>query len=465
MSDLLDDPRRVKLAVNAALNQAAILNSNFRQAFGNVGADTKRPCAWREYGWPENVCFRDFYNLYDRQGVAYGVVNRMTDKCFETDPWVIQGDEWDESAAETPWDKEFKKFAKRSELWQAVHEADRKRLVGNYAGLILQIKDGGKWTDPVTDQRGIIKQIITAWEGQLEPMDLITDPDDENYGEPRYWQFREGNVQSAGVKTIAPRDLKIHPDRIIILGDWRAGRSYLKAAYNSFVNLEKIEGGSGEGFLKNASTRMAVNYDATANLENIARQYGLKNVQALHQAFNDAAADLNNGIDRLLITQGATVTPLVSAVPDPSSHYNISLQTISASTGQPTTIINGMQTGERASTEDRKTLDKLGQGRRVGLLSTDIRKVVAHAERIHLVSAAPGGDYTVMWDDLTEATQAEKLDNAGKLSVINRDQIGGGEGPPFTIAEIREAAGYEGTPDVAPPKLKPLPDVEPVAVV
>ncbi len=465
MAKPANDPQRQKLAVNAAINQMAMHNSNFRQAFAGHGADTKRPCAWREYGWPENVGFRDFYNLYDRQGVAYGVVNRLSDKCFETNPWVIQGDEFDESKKETAWDKEFKSFAKRSQLWQALHDADKMRLVGRFAGLILQIKDGGNWDEEVTISKGVIKKIIPAWEGQLTPLDLVADENDENYGEPTFWQYQEGQVKTNSENTVAPRNLKIHPSRIIILGDWRSGRSYLKAAYNSFVNLEKIEGGSGEGFLKNASNRMSVNFDAAANLADIARQYGLKDVASLHEAFNEAAADLNNGIDRLLITQGANVQQLVSQVPDPTSHYGISLQTISASTGQPAKIIVGMQTGERASVEDIKDFNKLGQGRRTGPLSSDIKVIVEHCQAIKLVSLVPGQDFEVMWDDLTESSQGEKLTFADQMATINQKSAGSGEGAPFTNAEIRETAGWEGVPDTpAEPKLKPLPDVEPAAV-
>jgi len=464
MAKPVNDPTRQKLAVNAALNQMAMHSSNFRQAFSNPGSDTKRPCAWREYGWPESLSFRDFFDLYDRQGVAYGVVNRLSDKCFETNPWVIQGDEFDESKKESPWDKEFKAFAKRSQLWQALHDADKMRLVGRYSALILQIKDGGAWDTPVSISKGVIKKIIPAWEGQLTPLDLVTDENSENYGEPQYWQYREGDVQVADAEVLSPRNLRIHPSRIILLGDWRSGRSYLRAAYNSFVNLEKIEGGSGEGFLKNASNRMNVNFDAAANLQEIARQYGLKDVASLHSAFNEAAADLNNGIDRLLITQGANVQQLVSQVPDPTSHYGISLQTISASTGQPAKIIVGMQTGERASVEDVKDFNKLGQGRRTGTLSTDIRVIVDHVQAIKLVSLVPGQDYEVMWDDLAESTLGEKLGFADQMASINQKSAGAGDRVPFTSAEIREAAGYEGEPDDGLPPLPVLPDVEPKVV-
>jgi hypothetical protein len=49
---------------------------------------------------------------------------------------------------------------------------------------------------------------------------------------------------------------------------------------------------------------------------------------------------------------------------------------------------------------------------------------------------------TVVWDDLTEATGGEKLDNAAKMSTINQTSLATGE-QVFTVEEIRVAAGYE----------------------
>ncbi|MNL77643.1 hypothetical protein D3C87_2038740 [compost metagenome] len=57
-----------------------------------------------------------------------------------------------------------------------------------------------------------------------------------------------------------------------------------------------------------------------------------------------------------------------------------------------------------------------------------------------------------MWDDLTEATQADKLGNAKVMSEINQTaQASGAE--VFTPDEIREAAGYNAAGDD-----EPLPD-------
>lgn len=442
--------QRLRMACNAALNQNAIFGSNFRLAMmQGQGADDKRKCAWQEYGWKTDLCFTDFFNLYERQGIAHGVVDLLNEKCFETNPWVIEGDEFDEKRPETPWEKNVRLFAKKSKLWKAFKTADCYRLVGRYAGIILQIADGGAWDAPVTLSKPIIKKLICAWEGQLTPVDIVTEQTADNYGEPAFWQFTEGSVTQTNTdNSIAPRNLKIHPDRIIIIGDWRSGSSFLKAGYNAFVNLEKIEGGSGESFLKNAGRQMHVNYDKEVNLGQIARDYGLKDVSELKTLFDDEAKSLNNGGDRLMITQGASATPLVSEVPDPEPHYNISIQTISASTRMPAKVIVGMQTGERASVEDLKQFNKRGQGRRVADLSDDSDQIVEHLIRIKVIGPAPGAEFTTMWDDLTESTQAEKLAFAEQMAKINQANAGTGEPPVYLSAELRETSGFDNDTDI-----------------
>lgn len=452
------------MAVNAALNQQSILTSNFRAGLvAQMGSDDKRKYAWQEYGWKTDLDFNDFYNLYDRQGVAYGVVNLLNDKCFETNPWVIEGDEFEEKRPETPWEKEFRLLAKKTKLWHAFKTADQYRLVGRFAGLILRIADGRPFDQPVSGGTAVIREIICAWEGQLRADDTVTDEGSEFYGQPKFWTYNEGEVK-LGKDAPPPRNLKIHPDRIIILGDWRAGRSFLKAAYNAFTNLEKVEGGSGESYLKNAGRQMHVNYDKEVNLAQIARDYKLDDVGQLQELFNKEARDLNNGGDRLMITQGATATPLVSAVADPSPHYDISIQTVAASTGLPAKVIVGMQTGERASVEDLKQFNKRGQGRREGPLAMDGEQIVEHLVRIKVIKPAPKLETTFMWDDLTEATLSEKLAFADQMATINQKNAGTGEPPVYLAAEMREVSGYENDALIDAARADILPEVEPEVI-
>lgn len=441
---------QLTLAVNHALRDR---QTYLTRALG-MAADAKRPNAWREYGYPDQLVFDDFFKLYERHGVAHGVIHRLRDKCWQTAPRVIEGSEYDDKRPETAWEREFNALAKRVKLWRAFADADRRRMVGRYACLILQIADGKRWDQPLTGKGRLVK-IIPAWEGQMRPTAWDQNPQSVRYGEPTMWQYNEAQVDPNTEDGTPERSVSIHPDRVVVVGDLRDGVPLLKAGYNDFVNIEKILGGSGETFLKNAARQLVAEYDKDVDLAQIARSYGVEPT-ALQEAFNDAARDLNQGLDVLMAVQGGTVKPLVAAVADPEPHFNIALQSACSSVGIATKIVIGNQTGERASTEDQKDFDKRGQGRREGELTPDIETLVMHLIDKRLLGTV--GEFSVIWDDLTESSQAEKLAQAKEMALINREFVGSGEPVPFTAAEVRDVAGFDAASDAG---LPPLPDEDP----
>src|SRR5690606_37819200 len=161
--------------------------------------------------------------------------------------------------------------------------------------------------------------------------------------------------------------------------------------------------------------------------------------QELQDKFNEAAVELNRGNDVVLPTQGANVTPLVTAIPDPRPTYDINLQTVSAALDIPSRILVGNQQGERASTEDQRYFNASRQSDRLDR-SFEIEDFVDHLTRIGVLD--PIAEKTVMWDDLNEQTSTEKLDSAEKMSRINSTAIATGEAV-FQSDEIRTAAGYD----------------------
>lgn len=219
-------------------------------------------------------------------------------------------------------------------------------------------------------------------------------------------------------------------------------------AYNAFVSLEKVEGGSGESFLKNAARQLNVNFEKEIDFNNLASLYGVS-IDELQDKFNEVAGEMNRGNDVLMTTQGATVTPLVTAVADPSATYNVNLQTASAGVDIPTRILVGNQQAERSSTEDQKYFNTRCQSRREDL-SFDIEDLCDKLIELGVIDAV--AKKTVIWDDLNEQSSSEKLDAAQKMSQINSASLATGE-QVFTGEEIRVAAGYEGSPE-------PLPEVD-----
>jgi hypothetical protein len=435
----------LQLALNSALSERAAIRS--RQSLLTGSIDSKRPNAYCSYGYPENLCFADYYKLWEREGVAHGAVMRLNEKCWETEPEVIEGEPEERATKSTAWEKQFKKLAKRLKLWEKFREADMRRLVGYYSGIILHIADNKTWDKPVgkVSEKQLVS-LTASWEGQLYVNEWIDDPSSPEFGQPKSFTYDEIRVDDGSNQTQQNgRSLTIHPDRIVIIGDIRSGIPFLRAGYNACINLEKIVGGSGESFLKNASRQLGINFDKDVDLSSIARAHGVA-VGELQEIFDEVTRGMNQGIDQTVITQGAQVSPLVANVPDPEPHFGVALQTFAASVRIPTKILVGHLTGERASTEDNKDFNRTGQGRRVNVLSSDIEQLVAHLTRLGMLLTV---ESAVIWDDLTEPTLEEKLANVQKMVDANQKMLASGE-QVFTVDEMREVAGYDAVAPIEP---------------
>lgn len=423
---------KLTLAVNHALNDARMARARMGLMAPTMGLDNKRHSAWCEYGFPEQVTYENLYALYRRGGIAHGAVEKLVGKCWQTNPEIIEGDDADESKDETAWEKNTKKvFTKR--LWRAFAEADRRRQVGRYAGILLHINDSRTWEQPVVRGKSL-KKVTIAWAGSLTVSQWVTDENSADYGQPKQWKYVE-SLPNGGTN-----QRFVHPDRVFILGDYSNNAiGFLEPGYNSCVSLEKVEGGSGESFLKNAARQLNVNFEKEIDFNNLASLYGVS-IDELQDKFNEVAGEMNRGNDVLMTTQGATVAPLVTAVADPSATYNVNLQTFAASVDIPVKVLVGMQTGERASTEDQKYFNARCQSRR-GDLSFEIEDFSDKLIDLKIIDAV--SEKTVIWDDLNEQTGTEKLANAKTMAEINQTFQGSGEKPAFSREEIRTAAGYE----------------------
>uniref|UniRef100_UPI001BD3004B anti-CBASS protein Acb1 family protein n=2 Tax=Enterobacteriaceae TaxID=543 RepID=UPI001BD3004B len=359
-------------------------------------------------------------------------VEKLVGKCWQTNPEIIEGDDADESENETAWENKSKQVF-NNRFWRSFAEADRRRLVGRYAGILLHVRDEKDWNLPVTKGRGLQK-ISVAWAGSLTVSEWDTGLNSKTYGQPKMWQYAERLPNGLS------RRVNIHPDRVFILGDYSDDAiGFLEPAYNAFVSLEKVEGGSGESFLKNAARQQNINFDKEVNFGDLASMYGVS-VDELQERYNDAARELNRGNDTLLITQGANVTSLVSPVSDPSPTYDVNLQTAAAGVDIPTRILVGNQQAERSSTEDQKYFNARCQSRRVDL-AFEIEDFCEKLIYLKIVDSV--SQKAVIWDDLNEQTGTEKLTNAKTMGEINQTMQGSGDEPAFTREEIRTAAGYD----------------------
>ena len=278
------------------------------------------------------------------------------------------------------------------------------------------------------------------WALNIKVKQYVTDLTNERYGLPAMWTYTEELDNGFN------REVDVHPDRVFVLGDYSGDSpGFLTPAYNSLVSLEKVEGGSGESFLKNAARQLSINYDKSIDPTELAKMYGVQ-PDAFKNALDEAAKKLNMGNDSMMATLGATVTPLVSTVPDPTLTYDVNLQTVASALDIPTKILVGQQQGDRASTEDREYFNARCQSRRndIGDEVAEFMQFIADRGVIKLPE-----EITVVWDDLNESTPSAKLDNAKKMADANSAASVPGE-ELFTRDEIRAAAGYMAFDQVTP---------------
>lgn len=394
-----------------------------------VGLDAKRKTAWAEYGYKDTLDAQDFYKAYARHGIAFGAVSKLHSACWISDPWVIEGEKQDEKREETVWEKQMK-AALPDEFWHQFAEADRRRLVGRYSALILRINDNKKLDQPADSANRLLVEMVPVWQGAIKVLEK-----DDTTGKPTMYQYTpsSGTPQS------------VHPDRVVILGDMASDAvGFLEPGYNNAVNLEKIEGGSGESFLKNASRQPHINFDKEVNLTQLAQLVGAKDVAGIQDKVDEVARGLAQGIDKTLVTQGATANMLVATVPDPKPHYEINVMTAAAAWDIPVKILVGNQTGERASTEDQKYWQARCQSRRERTLSREIKALFRQLQRIKVLPEMQV--ITVMWDDLRVPTMGERLANGKIMADINAAAMATGT-TIYDDDEIRATTGFEAKRD------------------
>jgi hypothetical protein len=442
-------PPELMMALNN-LAERQIAASRQLAAFGTGSIDSKRPRAYCEYGFPDNPCFDEFYRVYKRHGIGHGALMQVLDKTWQTSPWLIEGeDEFDESRDETQWEKDVKRLFKKKNIFAAIKETDKRKMVGGYAGLIIQVKDSKKWNQKLDKiSAAAIVKFIPVWRGSLEVTAWDTNEASPTYGQPLMYSYKE-HTEAIGS---SPRMVEMHPSRVIIFGSLTEPESIYEPVLNALISLEKVTGGSGEAYIKAAARALHIGFDATTDLSQLARAHGMKPDQ-IGELYNEVVQGVSRGIDSAIITQGGTVETITSAVPDPQQPFEVNLQEVGAGMQVPSTIIVGRQTGTLASNEDVKAFNRFGQSRRENEVGPNTRLVVDWLMEHGVLEQRE--DYEVLWDQLTESTDAEKLLNAKTMSEVNSASLASGDRV-FGVDEIRVAAGYEAETD-----LEPLPDVDP----
>lgn len=394
---------------------------------------------YRDFGWPEQLDFTNLYRMYTRNGIAAAGVDRTISKTWQDDPALWETPEPAMTKAETAIAERFTAMR----VWQHFAEADRRSMVGQYAGVIIRLRDSKQLHEPVdTVQGGLdgIAGLIPFWESQLTASTFDADPESEEYGNPVMFTFNEAAIQGQQNN----RSFNVHPDRVLIFSDDGTinCRSALEPGYNDLIDAEKVKGAGGEGFWKSSRGAPIITAAAGLTLQEVASNMGVTTDKAL-DTINSQIDDFQRGLDKGLMLGGMSATPMTISLPDPENFFGIAIQSFAASILMPVKILLGSQTGERASTEDANEWNQTCHARRVQRIKPIISEFAARLVRWGIIPDKP---WHVGWADLTEAGASDKIARAKIMADINAATVAGDE-PAFDPDEIRETAGYAARGD------------------
>ncbi|EMU6615600.1 DUF1073 domain-containing protein [Citrobacter freundii] len=426
-----------------------------RMLYAGQPGNTKRTKLWDEFGYPNNLDFDRYYRSYERNAVAFAAVHKLLDSCWADNPTIIDGDDGKESTETTDWEKSATKLLKKH--WPKIKDADRRNLVGRYSALLIQFRDGREWHEPVDRAKvkslrnignGPIVKLIPAWESQVKPGNFDTDTLSETYGQPVSYNFNEQPVGDDG--TYGPvRGVTVHPERIIILCEGSedenmlSGVPFLRAGYNKLLDLEKVSGGSAEGFLKNASRQLGIAFDKETNIANLSKTAIDAGYKDLGEALNDKVAKMNRGTDAALVMQAGTPSVLSVAAADPSPTWTVAANEFASSIQCPFTILFGQQTGRLASDEDKTDWAKRCNGRRWGFQSMVVESVLERFWTVGVIDPPSSGEVTLAWSDLLAPSEKEKIANMQAMAVVAKDTQQAYGTPAVDENEIRAVGELE----------------------
>jgi hypothetical protein len=132
-----------------------------------------------------------------------------------------------------------------------------------------------------------------------------------------------------------------------------SGIPLLEAGYNKGLDLEKVSGGGAEGFLKNASRQIAVEFSKETDMATLAEQAKQAGYADLGEAMGDKVNKLNRGTDAAAVMQAGQMHVLSVTPGDPGPTWEVTANELAASVQIPFTILFGQQTGRLASDEDK----------------------------------------------------------------------------------------------------------------
>lgn len=368
-------------------------------------------------GWPRQLVFQHYLNMYERGGIAARVVNAPCDTCWKKPPRLYEDTGVDvlpgETRGLTPFEEDWQYLVEELDLLRHLYEADKRSRIGRFGILLIgvSVKRFGRLDQPLRD--GMLRNpqdilyFNTFHEGRVKEIIGNVDRESPQFGLPEFYDIEFGS-DVPGFTMPGETLQRVHASRVIHIAETALendvfAQPAMKGIYNNLENIEKVVGGAAEMFFQGArrTLHFKVNPEAHFGPEERAR-------------IEDHIYALIHNLKASIVSQGGEVETLASITPDPTGNFHVNLQIISGHTNIPQRKLVGSEQGELASSQDEHNWNDFCQSRNANY--TGPRLVLRTGTRLIALGACRPAVHPLLceWEDLLAMSAMEKA-QLGKI--------------------------------------------------
>jgi len=371
---------------------------------------------YKSFGYPKDLAFKDYLNLYERDEMASTIADFIADETWRNEPILIDGDSRTDSDNDedlTDFLRTWKALNKRLKLITALNNADIYNAISRYSMIFLGAP--GQFDQPLTKLSAEgLRYISVHNEGNAKIAQLETTQTDPRYGLPLYYKITFD--EDIG-------EVKVHWSRLIHFKEGNpSSRTYgtprLKRIFNRLLDWEKVMGGASEAFwlLVNPGWVFTVEDDAEFPVEGT-------------QEFTDLDDQINafmQNIQRFLKLTGVKAEKFDADLVSAKEQGSMIIKSLSTGSRVPQRVLVGNEAGELASTQDDENLAAYISTRQNK--HADDGMLVPVVERFLELGILPqpsNGEYTTEWPSLFQMTDEQKATLAVKVANLINTLSGG----------------------------------------
>jgi len=309
-------------------------------------------------GYPDlddDTALERYRARYEYQDIAARIIDAFPKETWKNPPEVV--DEGQDS------ETEFERVANNvinTELCSYLERLDRAQRLGEYGIMVVDYDDGQDLDQPV--QESAISSVddityysvfpqeqVEEWELGKESNEFEKEPTDERYNKPVRYYVDFGDIDAQSQDD----DFRwVHWSRVVphaaegALETDLKGEPALKKVFYRLVDREKVVGASAEMFWSGADEKIIANASEDFALQ----QYG---DDGEREDFKQQLESLLHDMQKYIVSTGMEYEVIGGQEVDPTGVVDTIDSSIASAIGMPKNKLQGNETGERSTTQDR----------------------------------------------------------------------------------------------------------------